>query len=77
MGNKRDKAKPESKKATVKRRRYGKHKGAAGGRSETRYYPRHGDATDKVCRELHNLIVRTPAKKWGCDAAGKEVAVER
>lgn len=74
MGNKRDKAKPESKKANVKRRRFGKHKGAEGGRSETRIYPRFGDKIDNLCRTLHNLIVRTPSKKWGLDAAGKERA---
>jgi hypothetical protein len=75
MGNKRDKAKPESKKANVRRRRFGKHKGAEGGRSATAMYPRHGDKTDQMYRVLHNTIVRTPAKKWGCDAAGKEVAL--
>lgn len=53
------------------RTRFGKRKGSAGGKSHTAIYPRGGDAIDTMYRLLHNLIVRTPAKKWGCDSAGK------
>jgi hypothetical protein len=66
------KPKAESKKGR-NRQRFGKRKGAAGGRSELRYYPKYGDHTDWVTRALYKVICLTPSSKWGCDSAGKEI----
>lgn len=55
---------------SVLRKRLGKKRGSKGGASDTRYYPRHGDATDNKLRSLRNIIMQPP-HMWGRDKAGK------
>jgi hypothetical protein len=56
MAKKDDKARTKTKTKTVRRLRRGKRKGSKGGASDTRYYPKYGDATDTFARTLLKAI---------------------